>query len=80
MKEPITTTVTKRELSVEKRVNELRNILKEKQKVNFLELFDDVSKPYVIVTFLSILDMTKNKEARLTQKNNFGEIFIEGCN
>lgn len=80
MKEPINTTVTKRELSIEDRVKSIRSILKIKGKVNFLDLFEEVSKPYVIVTFLSILDMTKNKEVILSQKNNFGEIMIEGCN
>ncbi len=80
MKEPTNTTVTKRELSVEDRVKSIRNILKIKGKINFLDLFEEVSKPYVIVTFLGILDMTKNKEVKLTQKNNFGEIMIEGCN
>ena len=80
MKEPTNTTVTKRELSVEDRVKSIRSILKIKGKVNFLDLFEEVSKPYVVVTFLSILDMTKNKEVKLTQKSNFGEIMIEGCN
>ncbi len=80
LKEPISTTVTKKELSVADRVKSIRSILKIKGKVNFLDLFEEVSKPYVIVTFLSILDMTKNREIKLSQKNNFGEIIIEGCN
>ena len=80
MKKPTNTTITKKELSVEERIKSIRNIIKIKGKVNFLELFEEVSKPYVIVTFLSILDMTKNKEVKLTQKNNFGEIYVEGCN
>ena len=80
LKEPINTTVTKRELSVEDRIKSIRKVLKIKGKVNFLDLFEEVSKPYVIVTFLSILDMTKNREVKISQKNNFGEIIIEGCN
>ncbi len=80
LKEPISTTVTKKELSVADRVKSIRSILKIKGKVNFLDLFEEVSKSYVIVTFLSILDMTKNREIKLSQKNNFGEIIIEGCN
>jgi len=79
MKEPVNTTVTKRELSVEERSKEVRNIIKVKGKVNFFDLFEEVTKPYVVVTFLSVLDMTKNKEIKITQKNNFGEIYIEGC-
>lgn len=80
MQKPINTTVTKRELSVEQRSKEVRNIIKSKGRVSFFDLFDDISKPYVIVTFLSILDMTKNKEVVITQKNNFDEIYIEGVN
>lgn len=78
LEEPLNTKVTKRELSVEERINSIRKIIKIKGKVNFLDLFDDISKPYVIITFLSILNMTKNKEIILTQQNNFGEIYIEG--
>ncbi len=78
LEEPLNTKVTKRELSVEERIKSIRQIIKVKGKVNFLDLFDDISKPYVIITFLSILNMTKNKEIKLTQTNNFGEIFIEG--
>ena len=80
MKEPINTTVTKRELSVEKRSLEIRNIIKHKGKVSFFDLFEEATKPYIVVTFLSILDMTKNNEVKITQKNNFGEIYIEGSN
>ena len=79
LKKPIDARVTKKELSVEERIISIRNIIKQKKKINFLDLFEEVSKPYVIVTFLGILDMTKNKEIVLTQKNNFGEIYIEGC-
>ena len=76
--EELNTKVTKRELSVEERIKSIRQIIKVKGKVNFLDLFDDISKPYVIITFLSILNMTKNKEIKLSQTNNFGEIYIEG--
>ena len=78
LEEPLNTKVTKRELSVEERIKSIRQIIKVKGKVNFLDLFDDISKPYVIITFLSILNMTKNKEIKLSQTNNFGEIYIEG--
>ncbi len=78
MKEPVNTTITKKELSVEDRVKSIRNIVKIRGKVNFLDLFEEVSKPYVIVTFLSILDMSKNKEIIITQDKNFGQIYIEG--
>lgn len=77
LSEPITTTVTKKELSVEERCYSIKKFIHQRGKVNFLELFDDISKPYVIVTFLSILNMTKNNEIIISQNNNFGDIFIE---
>ncbi|MDD4705890.1 MAG: segregation/condensation protein A [Bacilli bacterium] len=78
LSQPINTKITKKEINVEERCNDIRNKLKiKKGKIKFLELFDNVSKPYVVVTFLSILNMAKNGEIKIIQKNNFNDIFIE---
>lgn len=74
---PVNTKITRKELSVKERVVKIREILSVKKKVNFIELFDDFSKPYVVVTFLSVLEMTKNKEITLKQENNFADIYLE---
>ena len=74
---PLNTKIARKELSVKERVAKIRDILKEKKKVNFVELFDDFSKPYVVVTFLSVLEMAKNKEITLKQDNNFSDIYLE---
>ena len=74
---PVNTKITRKELSVKERVVKIREILKTKKKLNFVELFDDFSKPYVVVTFLSILEMTKNREIILKQENNFSDIYLE---
>lgn len=74
---PLSTKITKKEMSVGKRIFEIRNILKEKKKVDFYELFPIVSREYVVVTFLSILEMTKNKEVNIKQESNFSNIIIE---
>lgn len=74
---PMSTRIARKELSVKERVSIIRDILKEKKKVSFVELFDDFSKPYVVVTFLSVLEMTKNKEITLRQDNNFSDIYLE---
>lgn len=79
-KKPSVTTVTKKEFSVEERNNSIRKIIKDRGKINFLDLFDDISKPYVIITFLSILDLSKKSEIIITQNKNFGEIYLEGSN
>ena len=57
--EPLKTTVTKKEYSIEKRNKEIKNILRKKNIINFIELFDTISKEYIVITFLSILDLAK---------------------
>ena len=74
---PVETRITKKELSVKDRIVSIRNILNKKKKLNFIELFDNFSKDYIVVTFLSILDMSKNNEIILTQQKNFDNILIE---
>ena len=74
---PITTKITNREYSIKERKKSIRNILKEKNKVLFTELFNEYNTGYIIVTFLSILEMTKEKEITIKQDNNFKDITIE---
>ena len=58
-------------------IRSIRNILKTKKKIEFTELFESFRKDYVVVTFLSILNMSKNNEIILSQKDNFSPIMIE---
>ena len=74
---PLNTKITRREMSVEDRIKDIRHLLDKKRRVNFLELFTEVTKENVIVTFLSILEMTKNEEITLSQEDNFSPIMIE---
>ena len=74
--EPVNKAVTKRELSVEDRCLSIKNYLHNRGKINFLDLFDEVDKPYVIVTFLGILNLVKSREAVISQEYNFGDIYI----
>lgn len=75
--EPVNKAVTKRELSVEDRCLSIKSYLHNRGKINFLDLFDKVDKPYVIVTFLGILNLVKSREAVISQEYNFGDIYIE---
>ena len=52
-------------------------IVRERKRVIFTELFDENNLAYIIVTFLSILEMSKNDEISLKQENNFSDIVIE---
>lgn len=77
LSKPLNTKITNKEYSVGKRCNEIRKILKQKKQVNFADLFDIITKEYIIVTFLSILSMSRKQEIELEQENNFKNIIIK---
>lgn len=73
---PIATKITKKELSVTEKVNKIKNILRNKKRINFEEIFEVSTKEEVIISFLSILEMVKKDEILLTQDGNFKNIVI----
>ena len=81
LERPLNTKITNKEYSVGVRSNEIRKILSRKKKLYFDELFDEYNKTYVVVTFLSILNLAKKQELKIKQENNFEKIYLtaEGC-
>lgn len=77
LEKPLETTVTNREYSVRERKNGIRNVLKNRGKVYLDELFEEYNKPYVVVTFLSVLEMVKENDIIICQDNNFDKILLE---
>ena len=77
LEKPLETTVTKKEITVEERRKAIKDILKVKKKVNFFELFDVMTKEYIVVTFLTVLEMAKKQELVIYQENNFDNIICE---
>ena len=75
---PLNTKVTKKGISVSSRRHEIKNLLKEKGKVSFYQMFSIRSREYVVVTFLAILEMAKNKELIIHQEGIYDEIICEG--
>ena len=75
---PLNTKVTKRGISVSSRRYEIKNLLKEKGKVSFYQMFSIRSREYIVVTFLAILEMAKNKELIIHQEGIYDEIICEG--
>lgn len=75
--QPLSTTVTKKEITVEERRKSIRSILRKKGKVDFFELFEVVTKEYVVVTFLAILEMARKNELTIYQENDFEQIIVE---
>ncbi len=75
---PLDTTITKKEISVEQRTKEIKDILRLRGKVDFYSLFSINTREYVVITFLTILTMSKNKELKIMQEDNFSPIVVEG--
>lgn len=76
LQRPINTVITKKEISVVERKKHIQKILSDKKQVYFDELFDIMTKDYVVVTFLTILEMAKEKSLEIKQDANFDQILI----
>lgn len=73
---PLDTTIATKEYSVHERSIEIKTLLKRKKKIEFTELFDTMLKEYIVVTFLSILELSKKQELDIIQDNNFDKIYL----
>lgn len=76
IEKPLDTKVTTKEYSVQIRNKEIKQLLIKKKRVEFTELFETYTKDYFVVTFLSILDLSKKQELEIEQENNFSKIFL----
>lgn len=74
---PLNTTVTNKEYSVRDRKKSIRNILHTKRKAYLEDLIEEYNRPYLVVTFLGVLEMVKEKEVIIKQDNNFDKILVE---
>ena len=76
LEKPLNTVVTRREYSVYERSVEIINTLKSKKKINFEDLFEVYNRDYIVVTFLSILDLAKKGELLIKQNHNLDTIML----
>ena len=74
---PLHTKITTKEISLKDRIDSIRKILKTKKRIIFTELFEQTNKEYLIVTFLSILQMAKDQELEIEQEDLYQDIFIK---
>ena len=77
LEKPVHTKITKKELSVEDRIINIKSKFKKAKRINFFDLFETKTKEYVVVTFLAILEMAKNREIMIYQEDNFDNIVCE---
>ena len=74
---PLNTTVTNKEYSVRDRKKSIRNILHNKIKAYLEEFIEEYNRPYLVVTFIGLLEMVKEKEVIIKQDKNFDKILVE---
>lgn len=77
MQKPLSTKVTNKEYSVKETKNNIKGILSIRKKMEFSELFYEYNKSYIVVSFLSVLEMAKEDEILIKQENNFDNIYLE---
>ena len=74
---PLNTKITNKEYSVGRRCVEIRDIVRKKKEVQFQDLFEVITKEYIVVTFLAILSLSKKQEIEIAQSKNFDNIIIK---
>ncbi len=74
---PLSTKVTNKGVTVSERRKDIKRILKDKKKVKFFDLFTVFTKEYIVVTFMTVLEMAKEHELVIKQENNFEDIYCE---
>ncbi|MDP1418840.1 segregation/condensation protein A [Peribacillus simplex] len=77
IQKPLYTKVTKQEISIEKRMDEIMIELQSiKGKKSFFELFSLPVKEHIVITFMAVLELMKLNEIIVEQEDNFSEIMI----
>lgn len=78
LQRPVQTRITKQEISIEKRMNDILTTIKKLNKrTTFTSLFPSEDKEHLVVTFLAVLELMKRKQILVMQEKNFTEIFVE---
>lgn len=69
--------VRTRIISVEEKMHYVRDIMKEKENIRFINLIDTYEKDEIIATFLSVLELIKTNEIVVVQDLFFEDILIK---
>ncbi|MDZ5712050.1 segregation/condensation protein A [Jeotgalibacillus haloalkalitolerans] len=78
IKQPMSTRITRQEISIEKRMSEiLETIRSHRSPKPFSALFPVAEKPHMVVSFLAVLELVKRQEIHIKQDHNFSEIMVE---
>lgn len=75
--EPLTSTIERTEIPVEERMEQILEQLRDTKKdLLFDELFEYPNKSHIVVTFVALLELLKNKLIYCKQAEHFGAIYL----
>jgi len=64
-------------VSLKERMFGIRELLKKQKQINFKNILSNAeNRTEIIINFLAVLELVKQRNVFLNQKNNFGEIWI----
>ncbi|MBR2098431.1 MAG: segregation/condensation protein A, partial [Firmicutes bacterium] len=70
--------VERQRMSVENRIVQIRDMFRTKKKLLFSEMIREDSSPYnQVITFMSLLELMKQKSVTAEQKKRFGDITVK---
>jgi segregation and condensation protein A len=79
-KDQIVLEVQRENVTLEGRLEEIRRLLKVKKEIWFSTFFEQkLSRLFLVVTVLALLELVKRQEVRLFQKGMFEDILIAAC-
>ncbi|WP_173916256.1 segregation/condensation protein A [Halobacillus sp. Marseille-Q1614] len=71
------TKIKKDEISIQMRMDEILDKIKiETTGTRFHDLFEEKTKPHIVVTFIAVLELMKNKDITCVQPNHFDELVV----
>lgn len=81
LQKPLSTKITRQEISIEERMDEVLDELgKGGKRRSFFTFFPFEDKAHIVVTFLAILELMKREEIFVEQEGNFGDILLTAGN
>lgn len=68
----------KSEISIEEKISFIKNLISQKIKINFTKILKEAkSKTEIIVNFLAVLELSKQRQLVFNQVSLFSEIYLE---
>lgn len=76
---PLESKIARVEISIDERSDQIRQFFKihKGQRIDFEDLFDEPSRTYFVVTFMSVLVLVNTNELIIEQEGNFEKIYLK---